>query len=933
MAKKSAKNGMPPEAEAVYKQLRETVPRNQLYAAVLDGAAEKNPALIAKFKQALSGMKLPAEVLEAFNAMVDDVLQHHRQYNKLRKDYLAQGFPEDILPKKFDANFFAVLNIALDQLEASPEEPQQFAEGGAVDVAEMAQTVAGYGRDGDTMLAHITPEEARLLKRHGGSGTLNPNTGLTEYRSRLKRFFKKVGSAISDVVKGVVSAVKEVVSTPLGKAVAAIGLSLLVGPAAASFIGATSSAAIAATSAFVGGAGSTLLAGGSISDALKAGVVGGLTAGLTNGLSASIASDTAFNAISGGLSGSTSVALGNTLGNAATGAISGGIGAVLTGQDPIEALIRGGLSSGVSGGINTFANEIPGFSDLSKDYGGVGVAAQRAITSGLSAGVFGRDVGDAMTASILGSVNRTIGNELSGRIKDLSGYLKNSYDTAQISGAAIEDNVRQQNAIVSDYTSTVDAINSQRAAIASNIEKYNAANAAGDIALANQYAELINAEAPKYEAARAAAEAKISGFTTQLDSLKSELPQLEEAFTQQTQALGSAVQEFKQQEAANAALIAERFDDVLGAKETLEKLSGASIDAEQFDALSKNGDIVANTDALTKYLMDDSAVDTAEVKKALEAGDLTTALNTARFEGYIPAYFGAGRGETWETFTEDLRDKAATGDVGRNWAKNADGSYAIKGRDGSILNLDASGNVLDVTDVADTLAARNKVQDEMTPEDWLRLYATPTTDPITGETITGAEPGSYSSEYSPQDFGVDPNLGWEAYAQQMLYMQGRGELPSQWVAGPNGTYIYTGEDGDTLTLGADGEVIGTTEAPVGMMPGELPRLGAPIKSAPPARPAAPVRPAAPARPTMPMTTATMPVKGGTSDNANLIALLAALGGSSEQPTAAPVQENSADVQLMEDIFGPTLSLNAPENTRVKAASGGSVSELLQILRG
>jgi hypothetical protein len=77
----------------------------------------------------------------------------------------------------------------------------------------------------------------------------------------------------------------------------------------------------------------------------------------------------------------------------------------------------------------------------------------------------------------------------------------------------------------------------------------------------------------------------------------------------------------------------------------------------------------------------------------------------------------------------------------------------------------------------------------------------------------------------------------------------------------------------------------------------------------------------------------MPVKGGTSDNANLIALLAALGGSSEQPTAAPVQENSADVQLMEDIFGPTLSLNAPENTRVKAASGGSVSELLQILRG
>jgi hypothetical protein len=44
-----------------------------------------------------------------------------------------------------------------------------------------AQELASYGRNGDTMLAHITPEEAALLKSLGGSGTINPDTGLPEY--------------------------------------------------------------------------------------------------------------------------------------------------------------------------------------------------------------------------------------------------------------------------------------------------------------------------------------------------------------------------------------------------------------------------------------------------------------------------------------------------------------------------------------------------------------------------------------------------------------------------------------------------------------------------------------------------------------------------------------------------------------------------------
>jgi len=45
----------------------------------------------------------------------------------------------------------------------------------------MAERVRRAGRGRDTMLAHITPQEAELLRARGGSGTINPATGLPEF--------------------------------------------------------------------------------------------------------------------------------------------------------------------------------------------------------------------------------------------------------------------------------------------------------------------------------------------------------------------------------------------------------------------------------------------------------------------------------------------------------------------------------------------------------------------------------------------------------------------------------------------------------------------------------------------------------------------------------------------------------------------------------
>ena len=46
---------------------------------------------------------------------------------------------------------------------------------------DILEELKSKGRYGDTELAHVTPGEAMLLKALGGSGTINPETGLKEY--------------------------------------------------------------------------------------------------------------------------------------------------------------------------------------------------------------------------------------------------------------------------------------------------------------------------------------------------------------------------------------------------------------------------------------------------------------------------------------------------------------------------------------------------------------------------------------------------------------------------------------------------------------------------------------------------------------------------------------------------------------------------------
>jgi hypothetical protein len=276
--------GMRPEDRAIFEQIRQTIPRQEITKEFLAAGEQADPQAVAEFKQELAGLQLTPDELNKLNTMVDAILAAPQDYASLRRAYLAEGMSEDLLPEQFDPAFFAALNMALDTIAMNPGSPppMAMARGGVADLA-------AYGRNGDTMLAHITPQEAAMLKRMGGSGTINPYTGLPEYAS----IFKKIGNAVKKFAK-----------STAGKILIGAGLAIFAGPAAAAWLSSTAGAAgltgvagflssaagSAAVGGFLAGAGTTLASGGGFKNALRNGILGGVTgaamAGITGGADA-----------------------------------------------------------------------------------------------------------------------------------------------------------------------------------------------------------------------------------------------------------------------------------------------------------------------------------------------------------------------------------------------------------------------------------------------------------------------------------------------------------------------------------------------------------------------------------------------------------------------------------------------------------------------
>lgn len=231
--------------------------------------------------QVSSQLNLPPDQLQQMLQILQYMMSHEQEYAQIRQKLISEGGvrPED-LPEEFDRGYLTTMLLMVQEAlkrqggagpMAQAPQPQGFNKGG---LAAAAQSLAAKGRGGDTILAHINPQEAMMLKAMGGSGTINPATGIMEFRFNP---FKSVG----DAFRSVGNAVKSVASSTVGKIVMTVALGMVIGPAAIAALGPIGGAMAAGALA----SGAVSLAGGSnLKDSLRSAVIGGALAGIGAGV-------------------------------------------------------------------------------------------------------------------------------------------------------------------------------------------------------------------------------------------------------------------------------------------------------------------------------------------------------------------------------------------------------------------------------------------------------------------------------------------------------------------------------------------------------------------------------------------------------------------------------------------------------------------------
>jgi hypothetical protein len=268
------------------------------------------------------------EGVEGLQELVEQlsfVAENPEMYADVMNDAVQKGVldAEDV-PEEFDPVFIGIIILALEELIARMSSTQQFAKGG---LAKAAKHLASKGRYGDTMLAHINPREAQVLRRMGGSGTINPETGLPEFF--IKRAFRAVKRAFKAVAK---------VIKPIAKAVLPVLATKFLGPWGGAAVGALTGSMDGGgiKGAILGGLSGGLAPGGGLSS--TASKVG---AGLTSMLPAKVGNFVAQN-ISPGTLGST---------------VLGGLGSTALGRGFLPGAIMAGGMAAATPGIKSLTNK------------------------------------------------------------------------------------------------------------------------------------------------------------------------------------------------------------------------------------------------------------------------------------------------------------------------------------------------------------------------------------------------------------------------------------------------------------------------------------------------------------------------------------------------------------------------------------------------
>lgn len=314
-------------------------------------AQQINPQeLQGRVEQAVMELSQDPDVMDDGIAGIQeliDQLSYVAENPEAYKDVLMSAIQAGIIdpadaPPEFDPVFVAVMILALEEIKARFSS-QEFARGG---LASAASHLASRGRGGDTMLAHINPREAEVLRRMGGTGTINPMTGLPEFKGKA---FKSIGRVFKSVAKAVVPIAATAFFGPVGGAIAG-----------------------AATGAMGGGG-------------IKGAILGGLTSSLIPGGYLGDAAKTVGSSLTSVLPSSIGNVVSKYITPATLGAgVLGGLGSSVAGQGFIPgALTAGGMSAmtpSVTGLVGDAKNYLTGPGGVfSSQAGGTGIKAGASI--------------------------------------------------------------------------------------------------------------------------------------------------------------------------------------------------------------------------------------------------------------------------------------------------------------------------------------------------------------------------------------------------------------------------------------------------------------------------------------------------------------------------------------------------------------------------
>ena len=156
------------------------------YDAAQTAISRINPQQLAQYKaqmrQAIEKLNPDPGQVDSMITLFEYLNQNKDQYTEIIAQAIRDGdLNEGDLPAEYNPAVIGVVLLILHELKdrqrSTMQPPQGMAGGG---IADMAQHLQGQGRHGDSILAHINPEEAELLRQRGGMGSINPYTGLPE---------------------------------------------------------------------------------------------------------------------------------------------------------------------------------------------------------------------------------------------------------------------------------------------------------------------------------------------------------------------------------------------------------------------------------------------------------------------------------------------------------------------------------------------------------------------------------------------------------------------------------------------------------------------------------------------------------------------------------------------------------------------------------